>query len=161
MYNHLYCVVPTYLVCVSAWSLQLCYRVFTLGIYAWTVSCITRKHQWGWFVLLQAYKLSQYFSPLPCSNWNTPPSNFWQQISHTVGCIPASKQAVDRFMLFVRLAQSSKFWQWISLPVLLALADYWLVGVRITSQVPLTWGQSQVINWIAHRGVQWVGWGTA
>ena len=46
--------------------------------------------------------------------------------------------------------QSSKFWQRISLPMLLALADYWSRGVWIISQVPLTPGLSQVINWIAH-----------
>ena len=39
----------------------------------------------------------------------------------------------------------------------LALADYWSREVWIISQVPLMPGHSQVINWIAHGGVRWVG----
>ena len=49
-------------------------------------------------------------------------------------------------------AQSRKFWRQITLPVLLVLADYWSRGVWTISQVPLTPGQSQVINWIAQVG---------
>ena len=122
-----------------------------------------------WFVPLLAYKLLSCFSPLPWSlfrpNRNAPPNNFWQQISHTVSCIPANKSSIT--LCFSRAltvfysppwnVQSSKFWQRISLPVLLALADYWLLGVWIISQVPVTPGQSQVINWIAHGGVRWMG----
>ena len=125
-----------------------------------------------WFVPLQAYKLLSCFSPLPCSpfwpNRNALLSNFWQLIYHSkqaVDCIPANKPSIAScfsctltvFYSPTWNTQSSKFWQRISLPMLLALADYWLWGVWITSQVPLTPGQSQVINWIAHRWVQWVG----
>ena len=75
-----------------------------------------------WFVPLQAaYKLLSCFSPLLCSlfqpNWNAPPSNFWQRISHTVGCIPANKpsivscfsRALTVFYSPACNAQSSKF----------------------------------------------------
>ena len=103
------------------------------------------------------------FSLLP--KWDAPPSNFWQWISHTVGCIPANKpsiascfsHALTMFYSPAWNSQSSKFWQRISLPVLLALADYWSRGVWIILQVPLTPGLSQVINWIALGGVWWVG----
>ena len=80
-----------------------------------------------WFVPLQVYKLLSCFSPLPCSllwpNRNAPLSNLWQRISHTVGCIPANKPSIT--LCFLRTltvfyspawnAQSSKFWQQISL----------------------------------------------
>ena len=80
-------------------------------IYVWTIECITRKHRWGvvWLVcttagiqiivVLLAFIM---FSLLP--KRDAPPSNCWQQISHTVGCIPANNcQAVNRFVLFTRL----------------------------------------------------------
>ena len=77
-----------------------------------------------------------------------------------------SKQAIDRFMLCTLTvfysptwnAQLWKIWQQISLPILLALADYWSWRVWLTSQVPLTPGQSQVINWIVHDRVRWAGY---
>ena len=54
-----------------------------------------------WFerlVPLLAYKLTLCFSPLPCSlfypNWNTLPTNLWQWISPTFGCIPANKPSI-------------------------------------------------------------------
>ena len=83
-----------------------------------------------WFVPLLAYKLLSCFSPLPCSllrpNRNAPLSNLCQRISHTVGCIPANKPLIASCFLrtltvFYSPAwntQSSKFWQQISLPVL-------------------------------------------
>ena len=71
------------------------------------------------------------------------------------------KQAVDYFMLLRALtvfcfltwnAQSRMFWQWLSLPVLLV---YWSREVWI---IPLTPGQSQVINLIVHDRVRWAGY---
>ena len=145
--------------------------MFALKIYAWTVLCITCKHLEGGLtglyycrhtiiVVLLAFTV---FSFLP--NWNTLPSNFWQWISRSVGCIPTNKPsiascfscALSVFYSPAWNAQSSKFWQWLSLPVLLALADYWSRGVWIILQVPLTPGLSQVINWIVLGGVWWVG----
>ena len=128
------------------------------GIYIWTVECITHKHRWGgwfdWFVPLLAYKLSSCLLPLPCER----STEQLLAVDLPYCWLYSSKQAVDRLTVFYSPAwnaQSSKFWQRISLPVLLALGS---VGVWITSQVPLTSGQSQVINWIAHDWVRWVGY---
>ena len=96
-------------------------------------------------------------------NQNSPLSNFWQRISHIVGCIPANKPSITSCFLHALTvfysptcnAQLSMFWQRISLPPLLVLADYWLREVWILSQVPLTPGWSQVIIWITHRVVGW------
>ena len=58
-----------------------------------------------WLVLLQACKLSLCFSPLLFSlflpNWNAPPSNLAADLLYCL--LYPSKQAVDRFMLFVHL----------------------------------------------------------
>ena len=145
------------------------------AIYIWTVSCITHKYWWGWFnwlVPLQAYKLSSCFSLLLFSLFYQ--IGTLRQASSGSGSLillvvsqQTSCQSLHAFctpwpcsILSAWNVQSSKFWQRTSLPVLLALVDYWLWGVWITSQVPLTPGQSQVINWIAHGGIQWVGQGT-
>ena len=96
-------------------------------------------------------------------NRNSPLSNFWQWISHTVGCIPANKPAIASCFLRALTvfysstcnAQLSMFWQRISLPALLVLVDFWLREVWILSQIPLTPGRSQVIIWITHRVFGW------
>ena len=125
------------------------------GIYIWTVECITRKHRWGWFdwfVPLQAYKLSSCFSSLPCSLCYR--NGTFRRVTSGSGSlvlyIPANKPSIASCFCTPWLCsiswngQSSNFWQQISLPVLLALADYWSQGVWITTQVPLTPGLSQM-----------------
>ena len=72
------------------------------GIYTWTVECITRKHWWGvvWLPCTTAgiQIIIVLFFCLYCvlflPNQNTLLSNFWQQIPHIVGCIPANKPLV-------------------------------------------------------------------
>ena len=99
------------------------------------------------------------------SNQNTPPSNFWQQISHTVASIPANNLSIDScfshaFTVFYSPtwnARSSKFWQQISLPVLQALADYWSQQVWIISKVPLMLGpqlSATSIHWCNYNGLR-------
>ena len=127
------------------------------GIYTRTGKCITYKHQLGvvWLActtagiqIIIALLIFTVFPFLP--NWNTPPSNFWQRISHTVGCIPANKPSIAHDFCTPWLCcspawntQSRKFWQRTSLPI---------TGPTIMP------GQSQVINWIAHDRVQRVGY---
>ena len=135
--------------------------MFARGIYMyiWTVKC-------EWLVPLLAYKLLSCFSPFVFSflpNQNVSPSTFWQQSSPTVGCISANKplitscfsRALTMFCFLTWNTQSRMFWQWLSLPVLL---DYWSWEVWIILQVPLTLGQSQVINLIVHDRVRWAGY---
>ena len=76
-------------------------------IYTWTVKCITRKHQLGvvWLANcttagIQIIIVLLIFTVFPfLPNWNTSPSNFWQRISHTVGCIPANKPSIASWLL--------------------------------------------------------------
>ena len=96
------------------------------------------------------------FSFLP--NWNVLLSTFWQRITPTVGCISANKPSIASCLdhvLFSCLERSVE--EVLTVPVLLALADYWSQGVWIIPQVPLMPGQSQ---WIAHGGVWWMEQGT-
>ena len=149
----------------------MCLPVIHKTVYAWTVECsITRKHLWGWFdwlVLLQAYKLSSYFSPLPCSLFYQTGMPGWATFgSGSLILLAVSQQTSCRLfhgfcvltelVLFYRLECSVEQVLTVNL-FALALADYWLWGVWIMLQVPLTLGQSRVIDWIAHDRVRWVG----
>ena len=121
----------------------------------WVVECITHKHLWGGLTGLYHSRYTNYyhafsltvFSFLP--NRNGPLSIFFLAVDPSYCWLYPSKQAVDFFMLFACLyhalfshwnASLSKFWQWIPLHVLLALADYWLRQVWIISKVSLTPG---------------------
>ena len=105
-----------------------------------------------WLVPLQVYKLLSCFFPY-CVLFSTKPEwsaeHFFLAVDPSYCWLYPSKQAVDFFMLFACLyhalfshwnASLSKFWQWIPLHVLLALADYWLRQVWIISKVSLTPG---------------------
>ena len=102
-----------------------------------------------WLVPLQVYKLLSCF-PLLCSLFYQTGMVRWVffflAVDPSYCWLYPSKQAVDFFMLFACLyhalfshwnASLSKFWQWIPLHVLLALADYWLRQVWIISKVSL------------------------
>ena len=136
---------------------------FALGIYIWTVECITCKLRWGvvWLVCttlakvpLQAYKLSSCFSSSPCSLCYR--NGTFRRATSGSGSLVllVVPQQTSRWSLRAFCTpwscsiswngQSSNFWRLISPPVLLALADYWLRGVWITTQVPLTPGLSQM-----------------
>ena len=116
-----------------------------------------------WLVPLLAYKLSSCFSPLLCSL--LPKLERLHRVTFGSGsllCLVVTKQtsrwsfrAPWPYCSPAWNTQWRKFWWRIFLPVLLALADYWLWGVWIILQVPLTSGSSQAINWIAHDRVRW------
>ena len=90
-------------------------------------------------ILLFAFMV---FSFLP--NRNTPPTNFWQRIPHTVGCIPANKLSSLRAFraplpcsILPPGTLSSKFWQWIPLPICKINT-----GIRPCSNYPVCWADS-------------------
>ena len=142
------------------------------GIYIWTVKCITHKHQWGvvWLVCTTAgIQIIVVLLAFTVISFPTKPECSTEQLlaADLSYCwLPPCKQAIDRFMLFARLDRVLFFRRERSVEQVLTadlsaravgVADYWSQGVWIISQVPLTPGQSQVINWIAHGGVRWVG----
>ena len=116
------------------------------GIYTWTVECITHKHRWGvvWLACTTAgiqiivmFLTFTMFSFLP-----TGMLRFWQRISHMLAVSQqTSCRSLHGFLVLtvpfsrlecsvVRASSNSK-----SLPMLLALADYWSWGVWTISQV--------------------------
>ena len=137
------------------------------GIYIWTVECITHKLQWVvvWLacttagiqiiIMLVAFTMFSFLPKPECSAEQLLAADLpycW---------LYPSKQAVDRFMVFVCL--HCVLFSWLKRSVKQVLtADLSArtvdagrsVGVWITSQVPLTPGQNQVINWIAHDRVK-------
>ena len=120
------------------------------------MACVTAVIQ---IIMLFAFTMFNCFLP----NRNVLPSNFWQQIPHTVGCIQANKPSFTScfsgtFTIFYSPTwntQLSKFWQQIALPILLALADYWSQQVWIIKSYYCYDHSQLVIDWIAHGGVWW------
>ena len=80
-------------------------RKFTFRIYIWTVECITRKHQWGWFDhcrLINYHCASRLYRVL---FYTKPECSAKQLLAADLSyCwLYPSKQAVDCFMLFAHL----------------------------------------------------------